>query len=646
MGSTINIGVLAHVDAGKTTTVEQMLYQTGAIQHAGSIEKGNTQTDFLEIERKRGISVRASTTAFDLGDVRVNIIDTPGHMDFSGEVERALLALDAVILVVSAMEGIQSQTEVFWKAVRALNLPTIFFVNKLDRAGCTPDEVEFALRAEFSPSVIALNAYADAGEKTCSVAPRALSEDDAYVLADVDEAIAETLVLEEAVAPETMQEAMREAVAAGKLFPLVYGAAAQGAGVQDLLAAAAAYFPRQAENADEPLSAIVYKIEHDAALGKVAHVRLFAGAVQNKDMVTIHRGEESFTEKVNQIYIANSSKREDRPRLLSGQVGAVCGLGSARTGDVLGETLLRRHYPLATPLFSVEIRVDPPAMPALMKAVAELSDEDPLLDYKWAADERELFVQIMGPIQMEIIDSLLRSRYNIEATFSNPTVIYKETPSAVGIGFEAYTMPKPCWAIIKFEISPRPRGAGYSFEVGDIREERMHERYRRHIEQELPRALKQGIYNWEVVDLHIKLIDGEHHIYHTHPLDFFLATPLALINGLANCGTTLLEPMLKVQMEAEESLSGKLIGEVMAMRGTFDSPMIRNGRLLMEARVPVATAREFPIRFASLTAGKGQYKSRFDGYEECPIELGETAKRRGVDPRDRAKWILHKRSAL
>ena len=646
MASTINIGVLAHVDAGKTTTVEQMLFLTGAIQRAGSIEQGNTQTDFLEIERKRGISVKSSTTAFDLGDVRVNIIDTPGHMDFSGEVERALLALDAVILVVSAMEGIQSQTEVFWKALRALNLPTMFFVNKLDRTGCVPDDVVLALQEEFSPSIVALNTYANAGEKTCTVVPKPLSEDDAYVLAEVDEDIAEALVLDEAVSEAAMKMAMRKVVGAGTLFPLVYGAAAQGVGVQDLLDAVADYFPKQSEKSDEPLSAIVYKIEHDKQLGKVAHVRLFAGAMQNKDMVTIRRGEDSFTDKVNQIYIANSSKREDKTRLLSGQVGAVCGLSNAQTGDVLGETLLQRHYPLATPLFSVEIKVGQAEMPALMKAVAELSDEDPLLDYKWAPDERELFVQIMGPIQMEILDSLLRSRYNIEAEFSNPTVIYKETPTTTGVGFEAYTMPKPCWAIIKFEISPRPRGHGYSFEVGDIRFDTLNERYRHHIEQALPRALKQGIYNWEVVDLHVKLIDGEHHYVHTHPMDFFLATPLALIDGLAKCGTTLLEPMVRVQMEAEESLSGKLIGEVMAMRGTFDSPMIRNGRLWMEARLPVSTAREFPIRFASLTAGKGQYKSKFDGYEECPIELGETAKRRGVDPRDRSKWILHMRSAL
>jgi len=647
MGGTINIGILAHVDAGKTTTVEQILYQAGAIASPGSIEKGNTQTDFLDIERRRGISVRASAAAFDWQGLRVNIIDTPGHMDFSGEVERALLAMDAVVMVVSAMEGIQSQTEVFWKAVRALKLPTIFFVNKIDRMGCEPEMVLEALRDEFSASIVAVNTPVRAGERDCAAEARVWPEEDLYLLAEQDDDFAERLMGGGDIQPDMRLAAMRRAVKQSTLFPLVYGAAAQGVGVADLLEAVRSYFPKQTGNEDAPLSGIVYKLEHDAGLGKIAHVRLFAGSMQNKDMVTIRRGDESFAEKVNQIYITNSNKREDRKILTAGQVGAVCGLGGARTGDAIGEMLLNRHYPIATPLFSVEIKTEPAKLPALMKAVSELSDEDPVLDYKWAPDERELFVQIMGPIQLEILDSLLRERYNLAAEFSNPTVIYKETPANAGVGFEAYTMPKPCWAILRLEITPAPRGAGYSFEVApNVRHEKLNERYQRHIEQSLPKALKQGIYNWEVVDLHIKLVDGEHHIYHTHPMDFFLATPLALMDGLANCGTTLLEPMLTVQMEAEEALSGKLIGEVLAMRGTFDSPVIKNGRLWMEARLPVSAAREFPIRFSSMTSGKGQYKSRFAGYQECALDLGCVGKRRGVDPRDRAKWILFMRSAI
>jgi len=647
MDGIINIGILAHVDAGKTTTTEQMLFLAGAIAQAGSIEKGNTQTDFMDIERRRGISVRASATALTWDGVRLNVIDTPGHMDFTGEVERALLALDAVVLVVSAMEGIQSQTELFWKAAHALRLPTIFFINKIDRAGCKPELVAESLRETFSTALVPLNAPERAGARDCGVTPRALSEDDLYLLAEHDDALAERLLREEKVTQNDAAVALQRAVCDRAVFPVVYGAAAQKVGVADLLAAVAAYFPRQKEADNAPLSGIVYKLEHDSALGKVAHVRLFAGTLAPKDMIPLRRGEERFEEKVNQIYIVNSAKREDVRRLSAGQVGAVCGLVTARCGDVLGEAWLSRHYPIATPLFSSELNTEAAQLPALVKAVAELSDEDPILDYKWAADERELSVQLMGPIQLEILDSLLRERYNIAATFSTPTVIYKETPAQPGIGFEAYTMPKPCWAILKLAIEPAPRGSGYHFNVaGDLRQEKLNDRYRHHIEQSLTIAIKQGLYNWEVVDLNITLIDGEQHIYHTHPMDFFLATPLALLDGLNNCGATLLEPMLLARMEADESLSGKLIGEVLGMRGSFDAPVMRGGRLTMEARLPVAAARDFPIRFAALTAGKGRYRTRFDGYRECPLELGETAKRRGVDPRDRSKWILHMRNAL
>ena len=246
---------------------------------------------------------------------------------------------------------------------------------------------------------------------------------------------------------------------------------------------------------------------------------------------------------------------------------------------------------------------------------------------------------------MEVIAAFLQDRFGLEAAFDSPSVIYKETPAKAGVGIENYTWPKPCWACIQFDIEPRERGFGFQFEsaVGDGV---MLSRYQAHLAQTLHGDLKQRLYGWEVTDLKITLTGGSHHLIHTHPLDFFTATPMALMNGLENTGCTLLEPMTTLRMSAGEEHAGRLIRDVLAMRGSFEPPVIHKTELTMVARVPVAESLSYPVEFGSLTGGRGMLSTRFSGYEPCPLELGKTAKRRGLDPRDRAKWILHSRNAL
>lgn len=281
----------------------------------------------------------------------------------------------------------------------------------------------------------------------------------------------------------------------------------------------------------------------------------------------------------------------------------------------------------------------------MVGALRELTEEDPLLDLEWEKEERELYIKITGMIQLEVIAAFLKDRFGLEARFDSPSVIYKETPARAGTGIENYTWPKPCWACIEFAIEPMERGSGFRFEsaVGD---RVILSRYQAHIAQALPEALKQGLYGWEVTDLKITLTGGSHHLIHTHPLDFFTATPMALMNGLENTGCSLLEPMVTMRFSAEEQHTGRLIRDVLAMRGSFEPPVIHKDAMTMEARVPVASSLTYPVDFGILTGGKGVLSSRFSGYDPCPPELGKTARRRGIDPRDRAKWILHARQAL
>ncbi|MDL2263793.1 TetM/TetW/TetO/TetS family tetracycline resistance ribosomal protection protein [Synergistaceae bacterium OttesenSCG-928-I11] len=654
---TINIGLLAHVDAGKTTTVERMLYEGGAIRHAGSVDRGDTQTDWLEVERQRGISVASAQASVVWNDVAINIVDTPGHMDFTGEVERALLALDAVVLVVSAADGVQPQTETFWRSIVALSMPCVFFVNKCDRTGVDLDKIRSDIAMNLSRDAVYFTDAAAPGTNEFapqSRQPSSFSDDEILVCVESDEAAALAFLDGERPCPDVLDAGIRRGVAEGRLYPVVFGSAMFGAGIRELLDTIAAYLPATEGEADGEPSGIVYKVEHDDRMGKAAHVRLFSGTIRNRDALELHRPGtaegEAFQGKVTQIRAVSGPNRRDTGELRANAIAAIYGLDAVRAGDVIGSMArvserLAKSRRMAVPMMSVVVSATPEKQPELLEAVARLSDEDPLLDYEWNAEDRELSVKIMGQIQLEVMKHVVRERHGLDVAFSKPTVLYRETPTKNGEGYEEYTMPKPCWAVVRLAIEPRPRGAGYVFE-SRVPNDKIFYRYQNHIAQSVPETLKQGRLGWQVVDLRVTLVGGEHHTVHTHNMDFFLATPIAVMDGLRNCGTTLLEPIVKYRISADESLAGRIVGDILAMRGETGDSIIRDGTLHLEALVPAATSMDYPVTFASATSGRGRLAAEFHSYRECPLELGATRKRNGIDPLDRAKWILARRGAV
>lgn len=240
---------------------------------------------------------------------------------------------------------------------------------------------------------------------------------------------------------------------------------------------------------------------------------------------------------------------------------------------------------------------------------------------------------------------ILRQRFDLEVSFGKPAVIYKETPSGNGVGIDEYTMPKPCWAVLKFRIEPGEPGSGIIYK-SEVSPNKIPYRYQNHVEIAVPGALRQGLKGWEVIDIRVTLIDGGYHEVHTHPLDFFVATPMALMKGLEDSGTTLLEPVLSFYITAPEDCAGKIIGEIINIRGTFDSPSIENGRFIIRGLFPAATSLEFPIRLASITSGKGIISTRFHSYQKCPEDIKATKPFRGVNPLERSKFILWARNAF
>ncbi|MEK5479363.1 translation factor GTPase family protein [Paenibacillus sp. FSL R5-0407] len=652
----LNVGIFAHVDAGKTTTTEHILFESGRTRTLGSVDEGTALTDSMDIERQRGISVRAAMTSFSWKGVQVNLVDTPGHVDFLSEVERSLRVMDCAVLILSAVEGVQAQSEMIWNALRKLAIPTLVFVNKMDRVGADPETLLSEIHKFLSPDIVPVQLPLGREQEFTGAielledAPMDVAGNKARIrlfehLAERDETLLESYLNGDAISLVKWRSCAVESAKAAKLFPLVYGAAAKGIGIEALLDAMIHYLPLAGGDAEAPLSGIVFKIERDKSMGRMAYVRLYQGSLRNRD--NVHNYTRDIQEKVTQIRKVEGARSEDLGWLAAGDIAAVCGLSHVRIGDILGvPDAIPPEAKLAVPLLTVRAYWKTEAdYPHVVQALQELSDEDPLLDVQWLQDERELHVKVMGPIQLEILHSILENRYGLTVTFGNPSVIYKETPKQAGEGFIAYTMPKPCWAILRFRIEPGPRGSGLVYEA-NVRTEDLLPQYQNEVERRVPEALQQGMFGWEVTDLKVTLTYGQHHVWHTHPLDFAVATPMGIMDGLANTGTALLEPVLQVRIVVPEENAGRVINDFALMRGTMEPPVLQGDRMLIEGRLPVATSMNYPVELSSYTKGRSTFSSFFAGYELCPAEVSAKRQRRGVNPLDQAKYILSVRKAL
>lgn len=660
-----NIGILAHVDSGKTTLTEQLLFLTGAIRNAGSVDSGTTATDCLSVEKQRGISVRTATATSSWKGVNINIIDTPGHIDFAGEVERALSALDYAVVIVSAVEGVRAHTENILKALDKADLPRLIFINKVDRTGSDVKKVKKELEEISSQKHIVLSRIENEGTENCSVNlpdEKAFCMNATEILAEIDDEAAEIFLCDELLSKENADEIIRKKISDCRLTPVVYGSAKYGTGVKELADILVKYMPDSTRRATEDLCGIIFKIEHDKTLGKISHIRLFGGEIANRDEIELFapdknqiimsdaveiEDKKTIREKVSQIKKFCGAKSTDTGIIRSGDVAAVCGLPSAKNGFYIGTPKHIEEADLVNPFLRVKVTPsddDPLKIPALAAAMKELSDEEPYMDAKWENGQKEITISTTGKIQLEVLLNLLRERYNLSARFSPPTVIYKETPTKKAAGGSRYTMPKPCWAVVDFEIEPMPRGYGVSYH-GKLPNNQCFYRYQSHIRTSFNRCLEQGLYGWEVTDFKCTLIGGEHHTIHTHPLDFFVCTPMAFMNTLTQTGSTILEPLLKIRVTAPEDFSGKIFSEIVKMGGEYDTPVIRSGMIIVESVVPVETSMNFPEKLAAITSGRAILSQTFYGYRECNDSEEHINPRNGVNPLDRSKWILYARGA-
>ncbi len=645
-----NIAIFAHVDAGKTTITETMLYFSGAKKEMGNVDKGTSSTDSLDVERERGISVRSATACVEWNGSLINIIDTPGHVDFSAEVERALLAPDIAILVISAVEGIQAQTQSIWEVLREKKVPTLFFINKIDRLGADPESVAKEIKSRYKiqlamPQKIQRNPESNELKMATVFSETGQSDEIIEILAENDQALLEMYAEDITFPFKMLTEQLRKQIASLRVYPLLYGAAIKQEGIREMMDFIVDFMPEAPQDENEPPSAVVFKIEHHPVHGRQAVIRVFKGTLKNRDSIRNHG--RNIEEKIHQIRKIYSDKLHDIGEISAGDIAIVSGLKETRSGEVIGDpAFLSENIQMNRSV--IRVLVSPKKQDqylALSQALTILSDEDPMLNLQWNREARELYIHIMGQIQIEIIESMLRNRFGLEVDFGAPIVIYMETPAQELIGFEEYTMPKPCWAVVKYQIIPGEAGSGVKF-TSKVPFAKIEQKYQVEIEKNLWKSLKQGPLGWEVSDLEIRLIDGEHHNVHSRSGDFTVATAMAIMKALNEGGTRLLEPVLAFRIDLPADAQSRVTGELIRMRSEISDSQIFNQNARIIGTVPVATSIDFPIKLGAMTGGLGKYQVRFDSYRECPLEHGLTRPYQGINPLDRSKYILSARKAL
>lgn len=632
-----NIGIFAHVDAGKTTLTEQLLLHSGAIRQKGSVDSGTAHTDTLPVERRRGISVKATSVSLQWRGAKINLIDTPGHVDFAAEVERSLWALDGAVLVICSAEGVQPQTEVLFRALQEQQIPTLIFLNKTDREGADVPRVLMQFRRMLHENAVMLDDCDGLTEIVCSC----------------DDDMAERFFAGESFDAETLQQKLTPIVHGGAAFPVLSGSALRDRGIEPLLDAIIRFLPPPAAG-DGRLCGVVFAAQQERMLGRGVWLRLYSGRIEPRMPLTLPAGIDPLTGEERTVQLKVTQIRglngENVPVLSAGDIALVYGLGDTKIGQVIGESeLLPRRAEagrLRTPLITVQVIPERAEdMQSLRAACEILSGEDPLLQAQYVRSLNEMHMNVMGTIQLEILEEMLETRFGLKVTFSKPAILYRETIAAPVRGYVAYLAPKPCWAILDFVIEPAALGSGVIFE-SQVPERVVQARYQHQVQQALPLALAQGRLGWPVTDVKITLIDGNQHQWHTHPLDFIVATPMAIHDGLNRAENVLLEPILEARFHVPQDCIGRVMSDVIAMRGEVLESSIEEDRALLTALVPVSTSLDYSTTLASATGGRGSMSVRLHSYRECPPELGAAAKRRSVDPLDTSKYILAARNAL
>ncbi|MEZ0106217.1 ribosomal protection tetracycline resistance protein [Catenulispora sp. EB89] len=625
----LNLGILAHVDAGKTSLTERLLHAAGVIDEIGSVDRGTTRTDSLELERRRGITIKTAVTAFPLGATSVNLVDTPGHPDFIAEVERTLGVLDGVVLVVSAVEGVQAQTRVLMRAVRRLGLPTVLFVNKADRGGADPARVLADVSTKLTPAAFPLGKIVDAGTR------------DARFVSDVPE------LRRLGLWSQLVADSRR-----GAVHPVYFGSAITGAGIPELMAGIEQLLPRSAgdDGSAKAAAGRVFKVERGLAGERIAYVRMFAGALKTRDRLPSGR--------VTGISVLSAADGAPVPAdaVSAGQIGVVRGLTRVRIGDRLGvRGVVAEEAAMYFAPPTLETVVEPRDQAdrgPMFAALTQLSEQDPLIGLRYDKVRAETSVSLYGEVQKEVIQTTLAEEYGVAVDFRETTPICVERVLGVGEGLDVIKLgDNPFLATVGLRIAPAPVGAGLSFGL-EIELGSLIPAFLTAIEETVHAALGSGLHGWPVPDAVVTLTRSGYWARQSHSHgtfdksmsstagDFRALTPLVLMEALAKAGTEVCEPMHRFRLEAPSALLGTLLPTLAAFRAVPGSTTVAGETAVLEGTVPAARVHALGQRIPGLTGGEGVLESAFDHF--APVSGSEVPERARWDanPLDRKEYLM------
>ena len=598
--ATLNLGILAHVDAGKTTLTERLLYDAGVIAAPGSVDRGTTQTDTLALERERGITIKAAVVSFPLGGVTVNLIDTPGHPDFIAEVERALAVLDGAVLVVSAVEGVQAQTLVLMRALRRLGIPTLLFVNKVDRRGADVERVLGEIRARLGVAAVPM----------WTADPERIAESDDRLL----DAYLEGVDLDGVLA---------EAARQGLVHPVFAGSALTGEGAAAFARAIPRFLPSSGGDPEAALDAAVFKIDRGPLGEKVAYARLFAGTIRTRDRIG--------DEKVTALDVFEHGGPVRRAFAVAGEIALLRGLTAVRVGDRLGAGVTPSgdagQFP--RPMLASAVEPDDPGDGArLLAALEQLAEQDPLIGVRQSGSE--LSVSIYGEVQKEVLEATLAREYDLAVSFRETQPICIERPAGVGEAVELLNADtNPFHAQVGLRVEPAPDDSGVAFRLAVSHDRiplyafKRREDFEQAMAEYVREALRRGPRGWEVTDCIVTMTDSWYSLADgppsrrgplSKPSDFHGLTPLVLARALSRSGTVVCEPILRLRLEIPTWSIGATIAAAAQLGAELEQPSPGIEATIVEGTIAAVRVNDLQRRLPTLTRGEGALESSFAGY--------------------------------
>ena len=613
----INLGILAHVDAGKTTLTESLLYTSGAIAELGSVDEGTTRTDTMNLERQRGITIQTAVTSFQWEDVKVNIIDTPGHMDFLAEVYRSLSVLDGAVLLVSAKDGIQAQTRILFHALQIMKIPTIFFINKIDQEGIDLPMVYREMKAKLSSEIIVKQKVGQ--HPHINVTDNDDMEQWDAVIMGNDELLEKYMSGKPFKMSELEQEENRR-FQNGTLFPVYHGSAKNNLGIRQLIEVIASKFYSSTPEGQSELCGQVFKIEYSEKRRRFVYVRIYSGTLHLRDVIRISEKEKI---KITEMCIPSNGEIVPADHACPGEI-VILADDTLKLNDILGnEKLLPHKTRIDNPMPLLRTTVEPQKpeqREALLNALTEIADTDPLLHFDIDTVTHEIILSFLGKVQLEVICSLLEEKYHVGVAMKEPSVIYLERPQKkASCTIHIEVPPNPFWASIGLTVTPLPVGSGTQYK-SEVSLGYLNQSFQNAVMEGVRYGMEQGLYGWGVTDCQICFDYGVYYSPVSTPADFRFLAPVVLEQALKKAGTQLLEPYLSFTLFAPQEYLSRAYNDAPKYCAIIESTRLEKDEVIFKGEIPARCIGEYRNDLNFYTNGRSVCITELKGYQETSGE--------------------------